>query len=119
MDTLSIKGMHFHAFHGVDDYEKEHGNDFEVDVTLLTDLTAAAKSDRISDAPNYAKIHQLTSEVMAGESVNLIEHLAFLIGSKIEKEFEDVTEFEVKVRKLNPPVHQKTKFTEASLSWPR
>lgn len=119
MDTLSIKGMHFHAFHGVDNYEKEHGNDFEVDVILKTDLTAAAKSDRISNAPNYARIHQLTSEVMAGKSVNLIEHLAFLIGSKIEEEFGEVSGFEVKVRKLNPPVHQKTKYTEASLSWPR
>ncbi|MEX0609733.1 MAG: dihydroneopterin aldolase [Balneolaceae bacterium] len=118
MDTLSIQGMEFHAFHGVDEHEKEHGNDFEVDVFIHSDLSKAAKSDDFADAINYARIHQIVSEVMMANSVNLIEHLAFQIGTKISGEFE-LSDFQVKVRKLNPPVHQKTKFTEASMSWPR
>ncbi|MEX0721443.1 MAG: dihydroneopterin aldolase [Balneolaceae bacterium] len=118
MDTLSLQGMQFHAFHGVDDHEKKYGNDFEVDVILHVDLSAAGKSDNLSEAINYAKVHQLVSEIMMGNSADLIEHLAFRIGSKIEQDIE-VVEFEVKVRKLNPPVYQKTKYTEASMSWPR
>lgn len=111
--------MQFHAFHGVDDYEKEHGNDFEIDVIIFTDLAKAAKSDKIADAINYARIHELVSEIMKSESVDLIERLAYTIGTKIIADFPDVQNFKVNVRKLNPPVHNKTKYTEASMTWPR
>lgn len=119
MDTLSIKGMMFHGTHGVAEHEKEYGNDFEVDVILHGDLSKAAQTDDISDAFDYSRIHSIAGEVILGDSVDLIEKLAFLIGSKIEKEFPKAEKFEVRVRKLNPPVDHRTKFTEARLKWPR
>lgn len=119
MDTLTIKGMKFRAFHGVHEHEKKEGNDFEVDVIFTSDLSAAGASDKLNDAIDYSKVHALASEIMHGKSVDLIEHLCFQIGNRIKKNFPGQTHFEVAVRKLNPPLDNETSFTEARMSWPR
>lgn len=119
MDTLAIKGMKFRAFHGVHEHEKKEGNDFEVDVILQADLSSAAKSDELTEALDYSAVHKIAGEIMAGNSSNLIEHLCFMIGSRIAEVFPEVSGFEVFVRKLNPPLPSKTDFTEARMSWPR
>lgn len=119
MDTISIRGMMFHGKHGVAEHEKEYGNDFEVDVIIHADLSRPAETDHIKDAFDYARIHQITGEVIMGSSVELIERLTFLIGSRIESEFKAVSQFEVRVRKLHPPVDHRTKYTEARMEWPR
>lgn len=119
MDTLTIKGMQFRGFHGVNEHEKKEGNNFEVDVVFKTPLSVPGQSDDLSDAIDYTKIHNICSDIMNGESVNLIEHLCFKIGSEISNTFPTYTELEVSVRKLSPPLSSPTDFTEARMSWPR
>jgi dihydroneopterin aldolase len=119
MDTLTIKGMKFRAFHGVHEHEKEEGNDFEVDVIFEADLSNAGKSDRLSDAIDYTKVHRICAEVMSGDSVDLIEHLCYQIGTAIAVQFPEHFRFEVCVRKLSPPLSSATEFTKARMSWPR
>jgi len=118
MDTLAIKGMKFRAFHGVHEHEKKKGNDFEVDVIFSTNLSKAGKSDQLSDAIDYTKIHKIASDIMHGASVDLIEHLCFKIGSEIEASLPEQTNFEVTVRKLTPPLSSQTAYTEVRMSWP-
>lgn len=119
MDTLSIKGMKFRGYHGLHPHEKEEGNDFEVDVLLKADLSKAGASDDISDTPDYSRIEALTKKIMEGESADTIEHLAFKIGNKISGTFPRVQQFEVRLRKLNPPLDTPTDHTEVRMSWPR
>lgn len=119
MDTLTIKGMKFRAFHGVHELEKKEGNDFEVDVIFESELTKPGKSDQLSDAIDYTKIHAICTEIMKGESVDLIEHLCYQIGNKISETFPEHSAFNVSVRKLSPPLPSATEFTEARMSWPR
>lgn len=118
MDTLTIKGMKFRAFHGVHEHEKKEGNDFEVDVTVYSDLSKAGRSDQLSDAIDYTRVHKIISDIMHGESVDLIEHLCFRIGTEVESTLPNQTKFEVAVRKLNPPLSSQTEYTEARMSWP-
>ncbi len=119
MDTLTIKGMKFRAFHGVHEHEKKEGNDFEVDVIFETDLSKAGESDQHSDAIDYTNVHRICAEIMAGESVDLIEHLCHQIGTAIAQQFSEFDRFMVHVRKLSPPLSTHTKYTEARMSWPR
>lgn len=119
MDSLSVKGMLFTGKHGVAPHEKEFGNRFEVDVTFYADLSAPAKTDELASAIDYARVNDIAAEVMHGPSVNLIEHLAWLIGEKIAGEFSHFPEFEVMVRKLQPPVSHTTHSAETRLRWPR
>lgn len=118
MDTLTIKGMKFRAFHGVHEHEKKEGNDFEIDVIVSADLSVAGRSDQLSDAIDYTKVHTIASDIMHGASVDLIEHLCFKIGSEIEASLPDHAKFEVVVRKLNPPLSSQTAYTEVRMSWP-
>lgn len=119
MDTISIKGMQFHGKHGVAEHEKEYGNDFEVDVCISADLSQSATSDELSHTFDYSKLHDIAGSVLNGNSVDLIEKLAFQIGNKVEVAFPEAESFEVVVRKLNPPVQDKTKCTEVRMRWPR
>ncbi|WP_421773591.1 dihydroneopterin aldolase [Gracilimonas sp.] len=119
MDTLTIKGMKFRAFHGVHEHEKEEGNDFEVDVIFEADLSKAGESDQLSDALDYTRVHRICAEIMSGKSVDLIEHLCHQIGTTIAEQFSELNQFEVRVRKLSPPLSTPTEFTEARMSWPR
>lgn len=118
-DALVIKGMQFRGYHGVHAYEKQEGNNFEVDVIFKADLTKPGTTDQLDDAIDYTKVHQIAEEVMAGSSVDLIEHLCFQIGSKIEGECSESHAFEIRVRKLDPPLSSETKYTEVRMSWPR
>ncbi len=120
MDTLSVNGMSFHGYHGVQDFEKEEGNDFIVNVTFHTDLTKPGRTDDLDDAINYTRVQQLTSEVMAGTSVDLIETLCFKIGTLLFENFSDQSEkIDVHVRKLKPPIEAPVDHTEVRMSWPR
>lgn len=119
MDTLTIKGMKFRAFHGVHEHEKKEGNDFEVDVIFESDLETPGKSDQLSDAIDYTKVHAICAEIMADKSVDLIEHLCYQIGDKISETFPEQSAFSIRVRKLAPPLPSATEFTEARMSWPR
>ncbi len=118
MDTLRLKGLKFRGLHGVFEHEKQNGNDFEVDITIRTSLRISAISDDLEDTIDYAKLHDCAKDVMLGPSRNLIEHLAFLIGEKIAQTFPSLNDFEVTVRKLNPPIDHNCEYSEVTLSWP-
>jgi dihydroneopterin aldolase len=56
--------------------EREHGQEFRVDVELDVDTQTAAASDDLSETIDYATLADRLAEVVAGEPVNLIETLA-------------------------------------------
>ncbi|WP_103664383.1 dihydroneopterin aldolase [Gracilimonas amylolytica] len=120
MDILSVNGMKFLGYHGVQEFEKEEGNEFIVDVFFHTDLSEAGVTDDLNKAINYTEVQNLTSEIMEGASVDLIETLCYRIGNKLYEEYEDQCEkIVVKVRKLKPPIEAPVDHTEAHMSWPR
>jgi dihydroneopterin aldolase len=120
MDTLSVNGMKFLGYHGVQEFEKEEGNDFIVDVIFHTDLSDAGISDNLNRAINYTEVQKLTADIMNGKSVDLIETLCHRIGTKLYERFQDQSnKIIVKVRKLQPPIKAPVDHTEACMSWPR
>ena len=54
---IELEGMEFHSFHGVLEREKLTGNLFVVDFKGELDMRAAAESDALEDALNYAEIY--------------------------------------------------------------
>lgn len=101
--VLELEGMEFRAFHGCLERERIAGNDFVVDFKGEMDMSAAAASDNLEDALNYALIYDLIAEEMARPS-NLLEHLASRIVKALEKEFPQLTRFSIRVSKKRPPV---------------
>lgn len=115
MGKLIVEGMKFHAFHGCNPEEAKIGGSYLVDVTVVTDFSKPASSDKLSDAVDYVVIYDLTKKEMSVRS-HLIEHVAQRIHNSIKKQFPSVKKIKVKVEKLNPPIGGEAKSVSAVIS---
>lgn len=110
--------MVFEATHGVYDHEKTSPNTFEVDTIFENNFELAAKTDELQNALDYSKIHGTVSQIMHGSPKNLIETLCFDIGQALFAQFKP-HKLTVKIRKLAPPMHGTTDYSEITMQWPR
>ena len=101
--TIELEGMEFKAYHGCLEREKVVGNDFVVDFRGKMDMSAAAESDDLRDAVNYAEIYEVIKEEMARPS-DLLEHVTGRIVKALEEKFPQFISFSVRVSKKRPPV---------------
>lgn len=79
------------------------GSDYRVDLEISADLSQPALSDRLSETVDYVHLNNIVKEEMAIRS-NLLEHVAKRIIDRILLEIKEVTEIEVEVAKINPPI---------------
>ena len=103
MGVIELEGMHFYAYHGYFESERTIGNEFQVDVTIKTDCTLAAKTDKLGDALNYQQVFDLVKKEMMIKS-HLLEHVANRILETLAGTFPSAQHIKVKVTKLNPPM---------------
>lgn len=101
--TLSITGMHFHAFHGCNPDERKSGKQYTVDVYFHADIEKSMTTDDLTDTIDYVDIHAITALEMKTPS-NLIEHITKRILDKITIHFPQITYCKVKLTKHNPPI---------------
>jgi dihydroneopterin aldolase len=102
LDKITLTGMRFFAFHGCLDWERQHGNDFQVDLECSLDLGKAAASDALEDSIDYSELYRIVAEEMQKPS-NLLEHVAGRIGAAIRNKFPQIAGCAVTVTKFNPP----------------
>lgn len=79
------------------------GSDYRVDLEVTADLSKPASSDQLSETVDYVHLNNIIKEEMTVRS-NLLEHVAKRIIDRIFKEIPEVTEVEVEVSKINPPI---------------
>lgn len=112
--VLELEGMEFRAYHGCLEREKIAGNDFVVDFRGELDMEAAAESDRLEDAVNYALIYEVVAEEMAKPS-DLLENVAGRIVKALESRFPEFVSFSVRVSKKRPPVNGIVQWSRITL----
>ena len=100
---IGLEDVRFHAPHGF--FEEEHlmGNEFSVDVEVEAEVGMAAEEDDLGGTVNYATIYYLLQAEMK-KPTQLLEALAFRMGSRILNQFDSVTAVRLKLRKLSPPL---------------
>jgi dihydroneopterin aldolase len=118
MDKLTLKNIRLSGKHGVFEKEKISGNTFEVDVEFYGDFSAAAHSDQLDDTIDYSLVAQVVEQVISGESVDLIEHLAHQLIEALKSQFEQAQRIKLRLRKLQPPMQPGADWAEIELSWP-
>lgn len=83
MDKVFIKGLKADSVIGVYDWERKIRQQLIIDLELAADFSAAAASDALPDALDYAAISQSVIAAVEGASYQLLEalaeHLAALI----------------------------------------
>tara|TARA_R110002012_G_scaffold66614_2_gene174157 strand:+ start:48093 stop:48386 length:294 start_codon:yes stop_codon:yes gene_type:complete len=79
------------------------GSDYRVDLEITADLFQPAASDQLSETVDYVHLNNIIKEEMTVRS-NLLEHVAKRIIDRIFEEIIEVTQVEVEVSKINPPI---------------
>ena len=112
---IALEGLEFHAFHGVYPHERESGNYFEVDVIVEADFADAAAEDDIEKTVNYETVFEVVKDEMERPS-KLLETVAEKIISDLFRRFKAISEVELKISKLTPPIGGKCKRASVIIS---
>ena len=115
MGIIRLNNMNFYGYHGVYEFEKEQGTNFEIDLELFTDLTKPSASDNIEDTINYEDVYELVKKVFGSKSYFLLEKLANSISRSIFKEYK-IEKLTIRVRKIDAPLDGKLDSVEIQLS---
>ncbi|MHA7831606.1 MAG: dihydroneopterin aldolase [Flagellimonas sp.] len=103
MGKIRLKNIRIHSNHGCLKEEMLIGSDYRVDLEITTDLSQPAASDQLSETVDYVHLNNIIKEEMTVRS-NLLEHVAKRIIDRIFEEIIEVTQVEVEVSKINPPI---------------
>lgn len=95
--------MKFYAFHGVQPQEKRVGQHFTASLSLAAPLEKALASDDLADTIDYAAVYEIVKKEIDQPSC-LLEHVAGRILGALKQNFPQLTEIELSLSKLNPPV---------------
>lgn len=104
MDNIKINGIKTYAYHGVFDAERQLGQFFITDVVMYLDLGEASKNDDLEQTVHYGEAYAMIEEIIKGESVNLIEHLAEKVSVSLFDQYDKIIKTEVTITKSNPPI---------------
>ena len=114
MGIIRLKNMIFYGYHGVYEFEKEKGTNFEIALELFTPLGNSSKSDNIEHTINYEDIYELVKKTFGLKSYFLLEKLADSISRSIFEEHK-IEKLIIRVRKINAPLDGKLDSVEIEL----
>ncbi|MFT3704477.1 MAG: dihydroneopterin aldolase [Agriterribacter sp.] len=112
MIKISLHHLKFHAFHGLYEEEKKTGNDFEVNLDAYFEETANPIT-HLNQTINYAVLYNMVKERM-NMPEPLLETIAMDIALQAKAHFPIITEINVSVRKIKPPMLNFQGQTEVS-----
>ncbi len=104
MHKIILEGIKLYAYHGCLKEESIIGGNFIVDISMDTDFSIAAQTDKLNQTIDYVIVYEIVKTQMAIRS-NLIEQVGQRIINALKKEFVNIKRLEVKVTKLNPPMN--------------
>lgn len=115
MSKITLENMEFHAFHGCLEHEQTLGNTFLVSVGMELDTSLAGKTDELEQTLNYQLVYDVLKREMEIRS-KLIEHIGQRILDSILNSFPQISEVNVKLSKLAPPLGGKVEKVSIILS---
>ena len=113
---IRIDGLSVYGYHGVQQHEKDFGQEFLIDIHLDVD---SGLEDSIDSTVSYAAIADLVTELSARTRFDLIESLARALVSACLKYDQRVLRSTVTVHKPNAPLSQKFQDVSVTLAGSR
>ena len=95
----TVKGMSFHAFHGVMEVERELGQVYFVDVTIDFGLDPADISEKDEPVIRDAGVFEITRNIMMATKFRSISSLACTIASGLLEQYEKALSATVSINK--------------------
>lgn len=103
MGKIRLRNIRIHSNHGCLKEEMLIGSDYRVDLEITADLVRPALSDKLDETVDYVHLNNIVKDEMMVRS-NLLEHVAKRICDRVLEELYEVSEVEVEVAKINPPI---------------
>jgi dihydroneopterin aldolase/2-amino-4-hydroxy-6-hydroxymethyldihydropteridine diphosphokinase len=103
-DHIKITGLRVFARHGVLAEEKKNGQDFFLNVRLFYDMKAAAETDALEKAINYAEVCGFITEVFSGTAYDLIEAAAEHLCTELLLHYPLLQSMELELCKPHAPI---------------
>ncbi len=118
MGLIALEGLQFYAYHGVYQEETLIGNQFEVDIYITTAFQGAAAIDDVHQTISYETVFLICQAAMR-RTVKLLETVAYNIIHGLKRQFNNIHEITVRIRKASPIPHAKfsSVFVEESLNF--
>jgi dihydroneopterin aldolase len=110
---IEIYGLEIYGHHGALAHERENGQPFLFDVTLVAH-DAGARTDKLKDTIDYTDVVACVREISGGRRYNLIEALAATIAEELLQRF-DISRVRVRVRKPHVELGGPVDFTAATV----
>lgn len=117
MNTISLHGAEFFAYHGWYPEEQKLGNRFIVDIDVDFIGEMVFSEDDISGTINYERLYEIVEEQMK-QTKKLIETVARNILDDTRTRFPAAKNVRVTIKKLNPPLSGKVAYSCITLSEP-
>ncbi len=111
--TIEVYGLEVLGYHGVLPEERERGQVFVYDVTLVAH-DAGVRSDRLDDTIDYTGVAACIREISDGRRFNLIEALAGAVADALVTRF-DISRARVRVRKPDVQLGGPVGYTAATV----
>lgn len=104
MNKVSVIGIKAFAYHGCLEEEAKIGNEYIIDVELITDFKESAMEDDLTKTIDYVIVNRIVEEEMAIRS-KLIETVGYRILGRLQKESFQVIKARIEIKKINPPIN--------------
>ena len=87
MDTIVISELKLDALIGIYAWEHEVPQTIELDLEIAVDAARCARSGKIGDTVDYARVVERIRQVLGGRHFTLIEKLAEELAAVVMREF--------------------------------
>jgi dihydroneopterin aldolase len=113
---VALHGAEFFAYHGFYPEEQKLGNCFIVDIEVGFTPTGDINEDELNNTVNYEQLYNIVCEEMK-QTKKLIETVAQAIIGEIKEQYFFVETIQVSIKKLNPLVGAKTKYSSITINY--
>ena len=103
-DSIKLSNIKLYGYHGVNDFERENGQFFLINLRLFLDLKKAGLSASLKDTVDYSRVYECIKDIIEGRSIKLLEKLADVVVDAIFETFPQVIGLNVEIEKPNPPI---------------
>ena len=104
MDVIKIDNLKVFAYHGVFEEEKQNGQDFYVNVKLISNLKKAGMTDQLQDSTHYGEVCFQIKKTLTEQKYDLIERACEQIVEDILIHFPLIYEATVELKKPHAPI---------------
>lgn len=87
MDIVYVHDLRIETVIGVYDWERQVRQTVVIDIDMMADISAAAKTDRIEDALNYKAVAKRLIAFVSSSNFYLVETLAEHVATLVMSEF--------------------------------